>query len=80
MEAKEKTAIEQAIRAAVTTCVRESGWANLAEVGTQLRKMGIKYGKLSRFLDDYPHLVEKKIDESVTPPVVYTRLIPPAEE
>lgn len=80
METKEKTTIEQAIKEAVISCTHDSGWANLAEVGAQLRKMGIKYRKLSRFLDEYPHLVEKKIDESVTPPAVYARLITPAEE
>ena len=59
----------------VNSCANEHGWANLAELGTYLRQRGIKYGKLSRFLDDYTHLIETRIDDSITPPAVYAKLL-----
>jgi hypothetical protein len=66
--------IENAIKDAVNSCANDQGWANLAELGTYLRLKGIKYGKLSRFLDDFPNIVETRIDYSITPPAVYARL------
>ncbi|MDX2305131.1 MAG: OST-HTH/LOTUS domain-containing protein [Microscillaceae bacterium] len=67
--------IEQTLVEAVKRCADETGWANLAEIGTHLRNAGIQYGKLSKFLNDFSHVVEKKIDTSVTPPVVLAKLI-----
>lgn len=70
-----KADIVNVITEAVNACGDETGWANLAEVGAYLRKAGIKYGKLSRFLSDYQQIVETKQDTSITPPAVYAKLI-----
>lgn len=70
----ERQVIENALREAIHQCTNELGWANLAEIGAVLRKKGIKYGKLSTFISSFPHLVETRIDNSLTPPVVYARL------
>ncbi|WP_026998253.1 hypothetical protein [Eisenibacter elegans] len=51
------------------------GWTNLAEVGAYLRKKGIRYGKLSLFLNDYQYMLETRMDDSVSPPAMYVRLI-----
>jgi hypothetical protein len=66
--------IEIILKEGVNSCANEMGWANLAELGTYLRQRGLRYGKLSRFLQDYKHIVETRIDDSITPPAVYARL------
>jgi hypothetical protein len=71
----ESSEIEMILKDGVNSCANEHGWANLAELGTYLRQRGIKYGKLSRFLDDYKHILETRIDDSITPPAVYTKLL-----
>lgn len=71
----ERREIEAAIIQAVMECVNKEGWVNLAELGTQLRRAGIRYGKLSSFLGQYEDLLEMKVDDSVNPPAVYARLI-----
>ena len=65
---------ETAIVTAVKKCADDTGWANLAEIGAELRVMGIEYGKLSRFFQDYAYLVELRTDTTVLPPVVYAKL------
>lgn len=70
----ERAEIESILKDGVNTCANEHGWANLAELGTFLRQRGIKYGKLSRFLEDYRDILETRIDTSITPPAVYARL------
>jgi len=60
---------------AINDCAKTDGWANLAEVGVDLRLKGVKYGKLSKFILNYPDTVETKIDELRQPPVVYARLL-----
>jgi hypothetical protein len=67
--------LEQSLKEAVAHCADETGWANLAEIGTYLRSKGVKYGKLSRFVSNYPYSVETKMDTSVVPPAVYARVI-----
>jgi hypothetical protein len=71
----ERLDIENILKEGVTTCANEHGWTNLAELGTYLRQRGIKYGKLSRFLEDYKNILETRIDTSITPPAVYARLL-----
>jgi hypothetical protein len=71
----ENKTIENALIEAVRNCTKENGWANLAEVGAYLRNQGIKYGKLSKFVESYSHLVEYFVDKSIDPPIAYTRLI-----
>jgi hypothetical protein len=70
----DKSEIESLIKDGVNSCANDSGWANLAELGTYFRLKGIKYGKLSRFLQDYNDMIELRVDESLTPPAVYARL------
>lgn len=70
----DKFDLENIIKDGVNSCANESGWANLAELGTYFRLKGIKYGKLSRFLQDYSYMLDLRIDESLTPPAVYARL------
>ena len=70
----ERSELENIIKDGVNSCANEHGWANLAELGTFLRLKGIKYGKLSRFLQDFPDVIELRIDESLTPPAVYAKL------
>ena len=60
---------------AIANCAKTDGWANLAEVGVVLRINGVKYGKLSKFIQNYSEIVETKVDEIRQPPVVYARLI-----
>lgn len=69
-----RSEIENILKEGVNSCANELGWANLAELGTYLRQRGLRYGKLSRFLQDYTNLIETRIDESITPPAVYARL------
>ena len=66
----DRAEIEKVLKEAVSSCANDEGWANLAEIGTYLRQHGIRYGKLSRFLQDYPQVVETQIDTSITPPAV----------
>jgi hypothetical protein len=70
----ERSELEHIIKDGVNSCANEQGWANLAELGTYLRLKGIKYGKLSRFLQDFTNVLEMHVDESLTPPAVYARL------
>lgn len=70
----EQSEIEAIIIQAVGACVSKEGWVNLAELGTQLRRAGLKYGKLSAFLGQYENLLEMRIDDTVIPPAVYARL------
>ena len=70
----ERLELENIIKDGVNSCANEQGWANLAELGTFLRLKGIKYGKLSRFLQDYSSILEMRIDDTLTPPAVYARL------
>jgi hypothetical protein len=71
----EQQEIEAVIIQAVMECVSKEGWVNLAELGTQLRRAGMRYGKLTTFLSQYEDLLEMRIDDSVIPPAVYARLI-----
>ena len=57
----EKSELEYIIKDGVNSCANEQGWANLAELGTYLRLKGIKYGKLSRFLQDFANILDKTI-------------------
>ena len=70
----EHSELENILKEAVNSCANDEGWTNLAELGTFLRKTGVKYGKLTRFLEDYKDILETRIDDSITPPAVYTRL------
>jgi hypothetical protein len=70
----ESSEIEDVLIQAIRSCEREDGWANLADLGAILRSQGIKYGKLHRFIGDYSHIVETRIDDSVAPPAVYARI------
>lgn len=65
---------EQIIRDCVLLCAKEDGWANLAELGGKLRERGLRYGKLSRFIQDFPHLIEMRMDNSISPPTAHARL------
>lgn len=71
----EKSELESIIVEAVNNCADESGWANLAKMGAFMRKKGVKYGRLSRLLKEYVHIVEIKIDENIQPPVAYAKLV-----
>lgn len=62
------------VKEALSHCADETGWANLAKIGAFLRKQNVKYGKLSRFFQDYQDLVETRVDSSITPPAVYAKL------
>ena len=66
--------LESILKEGVNSCANETGWANLAEVGTYLRQRGLQYGKLSRFLQDYQNIIETRMDTSITPPAVFARL------
>jgi len=70
-----ETTDKEVLIEAITDCAKDDGWANLADVGDFLRRKGIKYGKLSKFILQFPELVETRIDESRHPPVVYATLI-----
>lgn len=70
----EREETEGILKDAVNSCANEEGWANLAEMGAYLRQRGIRYGKLSRFLQDYKDIIETKVDDSITPPAVYAKL------
>jgi len=70
----DRVEIEKVLKEAVSSCANDEGWANLAEIGTYLRQRGIRYGKLSRFMQDYTYIIETQIDTSITPPAVYARL------
>ncbi|KOY86855.1 hypothetical protein AD998_12520 [bacterium 336/3] len=70
----ERNVLENALRESVRESMNELGWANLAEIGAALRNRGIKYGKLSTFIASFPHIIETRIDNSLSPPVIYARL------
>ena len=70
----DRAEIEKIIREAVSACANEDGWANLAEIGAHLRKQGVKYGKLSKFFNDFPELVETRMDTEIAPPVAYAKI------
>ena len=70
----ERVETEGILKDAVNSCANEEGWANLAEMGAYLRQRGIRYGKLSRFLQDYKDIIETRVDDSITPPAVYAKL------
>lgn len=74
--AMERSVNEEIILQALALCVSKGGWVNLADLGTQLRKAGVRYGKLSNFLAQFPDLLEMKIDSAVVPPAVYVRQKP----
>jgi hypothetical protein len=78
MHIMEKSELEAVINEAINSCADENGWANLAKMGAYMRKQGVTYGRLSRMLKDYDHLVETKIDENIQPPVAYAKLLPQA--
>jgi len=71
--------VEALIIEAICMCGDQDGWANLAEVGTYLRKSGVKYGKLSEFLDEYEHLFHRRTKLNVNPPSVYLKLKNPPQ-
>ncbi|MEN8224033.1 MAG: OST-HTH/LOTUS domain-containing protein [Bacteroidota bacterium] len=71
----ERSELESIIIEAVNNCADENGWANLAKMGAFIRKKGVQYGRLSRLLKDYAHIVEIRIDENIQPPVAYAKLI-----
>ncbi len=58
----------------VSYCIKDNGWANLAEVGSELKKNGILYNKLTEFLAHFDDILEIKTDFRTTPPIVYARL------
>ncbi|UZR94756.1 hypothetical protein [Chondrinema litorale] len=70
----EKSEIENVVRESVLECADEQGWVNLAKLGPVLKAKGIHYGKLSRFFNDYTHMLELRTDSEIQPPVVYARL------
>ena len=71
----DKSELEIIIVEAVNNCADESGWANLAKMGAYIRKKEVKYGRLSRLLKEYGHIVEIKVDDKIEPPVAYAKLI-----
>jgi hypothetical protein len=71
----DKAEIENILKDAVNSCAGSEGWANLAEMGAYLRQRGVRYGKLSRFLEGQKDIVETRIDDTITPPAVYARLL-----
>ena len=76
MSIMEKAELESIIIESVNKCADDSGYANLAKMGAFLRKKGVKYGRLSRLLKEYDHIVEIKVDDSIQPPVAYAKLVP----
>ena len=54
----DRAEIEDILKETVNGCANSEGWANLAEIGTALRKREIKYGKLSRFISGYSNIIE----------------------
>ena len=75
MGVMDKPELEIIIIEAVNSCADESGWANLAKMGAYIRKKEVKYGRLSRLLKEYGHIIEVKIDDNIDPPVAYAKLI-----
>jgi len=71
----ERSEIENVLKEAVKSCADAQGWANLAEIGAHLRLQDLRYGKLSRFLRDFSDIIETRIDDAVTPPAVYAKII-----
>lgn len=64
---------EKNLLEALQVSLNDDGWANLAQIGARLRERQVKYGKLVRFLHSYAHVIDIKIDDSVSPPAVYAR-------
>lgn len=52
----------------------EDNWANLAQVGAEIRAKGLKYGKLLPFLQAFSHILEFQDDYELEKPVSYVRL------
>ncbi len=75
MSIMEKSELESIIIEAVDNCADENGWANLAKMGAFIRKKEVTYGRLSRLLAEFGHIVEIKVDDNIQPPVAYARLI-----
>ncbi len=71
----DKAQIQEILIEAISKNADDTGWANLAKIGAMLRKMGLKYGRLSRMLKDYEEVIEMKIDDSIEPPVAYAKVI-----
>jgi len=70
----ESPEVIEVLREAVANCAKFEGWANLAEVGVILKRKGIIYGKLSKFIIKFPDEIEIRIDNEKQPPVAYARL------
>ena len=70
-----ETIDREVLLVAIAGCAKIDGWANLAEVGVILRQKGIKYGKLSKFIQNFSGIVESRVDEARQPPVAFARLI-----
>ena len=75
MSIMDKSELESIIIEAVNHCADENGWANLAKMGAFIRKKEVTYGRLSRLLGEFSHIIEIKVDDSIQPPVAYARLI-----
>ena len=75
MSVMDKSELESIIIEAVNNCADENGWANLAKMGAFIRKKDVQYGRLSRLLKEYGHIIEIKVDENIQPPVAYAKLI-----
>ena len=69
-----KQQMSQTVQMMVRECANLYGWANLTEIGGQLRESGIKYKKLRKFMDNFSDILEFRVDKSINPPVVYTRI------
>jgi hypothetical protein len=64
----------QLFQKAFEQCKKNKGWADLSEFGNKLIKVSPSfkssnygYGKLSRMISAYPHLIEQKKDENNLP-------------
>ncbi len=71
----DKSELEDIIIEAVNKCADEEGWANLAKMGAFMRKKGATYGRLSRMLAEFNHIVEIRIDDNIQPPVAFAKLV-----
>ena len=69
-----ETSEREVVAEVIAECAKGDGWANLAEVGILLRLRNIRYGKLSKFVQKFPELIEIRADDSRIPPVAYARL------
>lgn len=75
MHAMDRSELENVIIDSVNHCADDNGWANLAKMGAYMRKQGVTYGRLSRMLKEYTHIVEIKVDDNIQPPVAYAKLV-----